>query len=202
MNFRKNMNDTSPGFQMSPMLDIVFITLIHFMAATLFAKWENKLDITVPTADSEVSYGRQRLEIIVNIDSYNSVTEKIRSAMELAADLSVYNIVEAAELGDKTDFSRCYDNWRTRSRLDVGPYSVPFATPEANQVLKVLREIGEAVLIQLMVPGRRLGELHRRILREILLKVDYTQVCTNGILPLLAAYWRARRAGVDFEAEP
>ena len=55
MNFKKRLAENSPGFQMAPMLDIVFILLVHFMAATFFAKWENKLDITVPSADSSMS---------------------------------------------------------------------------------------------------------------------------------------------------
>ncbi len=73
MNFRKKFSDTSPGFQMAPMLDIVFILLIHFMAATLYAKWENKLDVNVPTADAKASSARSRLEIIVNIDKDGAI---------------------------------------------------------------------------------------------------------------------------------
>ena len=68
MNFRKKQHETSAGFQMAPMLDIVFILLIHFMAATLFAKWENKLEITVPTASAETQVSRYRREVIINID--------------------------------------------------------------------------------------------------------------------------------------
>ncbi|MBO4511789.1 MAG: biopolymer transporter ExbD [Victivallales bacterium] len=73
MNFKKRIAETSPGFQMAPMLDIVFILLVHFMAATLFAKWENKLDITVPSADSSMSASRQRMEIIVNVDKNGAI---------------------------------------------------------------------------------------------------------------------------------
>lgn len=73
MNFRKNFSETSPGFQMAPMLDIVFILLIHFMAATLYAKWENKLDVNVPTADTVSSTSRSKLEIIINIDKNGGI---------------------------------------------------------------------------------------------------------------------------------
>ena len=73
MNFKKRLAENSPGFQMAPMLDIVFILLVHFMAATLFAKWENKLDITVPSADSSMSASRQRMEIIVNVDKKGAI---------------------------------------------------------------------------------------------------------------------------------
>lgn len=73
MNFKKRFSDTSPGFQMAPMLDIIFILLIQFMAATLFAKWEKKLDIVVPSADSAISSEQQKLEIIVNIDKNGAI---------------------------------------------------------------------------------------------------------------------------------
>ena len=73
MNFKKNIHETSPGFQMAPMLDIVFILLVHFMAATLYAKWENKLDINVPTADAQALKQRARLEIIINIDKDGAI---------------------------------------------------------------------------------------------------------------------------------
>ncbi|MGI6353649.1 MAG: biopolymer transporter ExbD [Lentisphaerae bacterium] len=69
MNFKKKINETTPGFQMAPMIDIIFILLIHFMIATIFAQWENKLGITVPTADSGIRSERQQGELIINIDS-------------------------------------------------------------------------------------------------------------------------------------
>lgn len=53
---------------MAPMLDIMFILLIHFMAATIFAQWENKLGIQVPAADSGIRTDRQPGEVIINID--------------------------------------------------------------------------------------------------------------------------------------
>ena len=69
MNFKKKISDSTPGFQMAPMIDIIFILLIHFMVATIFAQWENKLGITVPTADSGARGERQQGELIINVDS-------------------------------------------------------------------------------------------------------------------------------------
>ncbi|MBQ2335306.1 MAG: biopolymer transporter ExbD, partial [Victivallales bacterium] len=56
------------------MLDIIFILLIHFMAATIFAQWENKLEIKVPTASSENHSYRQRGEVIINVDEKGVVS--------------------------------------------------------------------------------------------------------------------------------
>ncbi|MBQ6473298.1 MAG: biopolymer transporter ExbD [Victivallales bacterium] len=99
MNFRKKLNDASPGFQMSPMLDIVFITLIHFMAATLFAKWEHKLEITVPTADAGMTTARQRLELIVNIDQEGRIfINSIEMSLKRLRGILALTHAESADL--------------------------------------------------------------------------------------------------------
>ncbi|MCR4573679.1 MAG: biopolymer transporter ExbD [Lentisphaeria bacterium] len=74
MNFKRKISETSVGFQMGPMLDIMFILLIHFMAATIFAQWENKLEIKVPTASSDNRSYRQRGEVIINVDEKGVVS--------------------------------------------------------------------------------------------------------------------------------
>ena len=53
MNFRRNMPATPVGFQMAPLIDIVFLCLIFFMVSSVVARWEAKMGITVPTAASE-----------------------------------------------------------------------------------------------------------------------------------------------------
>ncbi|MBR6470753.1 MAG: biopolymer transporter ExbD [Victivallales bacterium] len=69
MDFKKKFQEHGAGFQMAPMLDIVFILLIHFMAATIFAQWDNKLEIKVPTAANAAENDiRQYGEVILNID--------------------------------------------------------------------------------------------------------------------------------------
>ena len=73
MIFRHNTSHASSGFPMAAMLDIMFLLLIHFMAATIFAQWENKLDIKVPTATSAKSTARQPGEVILNIDKNGTV---------------------------------------------------------------------------------------------------------------------------------
>ena len=69
MDFKKKYQEHNAGFQMAPMLDIIFILLIHFMAATIFAQWDDKLDIKIPTAANAVENDiRQFGEVILNID--------------------------------------------------------------------------------------------------------------------------------------
>ena len=68
MNFRKKTEDTSSGFQMAPMVDIIFLLLIFFIAAAVYSQWENKLEIKVPTADRGIDRARYPGEAIINID--------------------------------------------------------------------------------------------------------------------------------------
>lgn len=69
MDFRKNIVQQQVGFQMAPLIDIMFLLLIFFMTAVVFAQWETKMEITVPTADEGVRGQRLPGEIIVNLDA-------------------------------------------------------------------------------------------------------------------------------------
>ena len=73
MNFRKHCTTSQTGFQMAPMIDIMFLLLIFFMAAIVYAKDETTIGIKVPTADTGVRTTRQRSEIIVNIDEQGDI---------------------------------------------------------------------------------------------------------------------------------
>ncbi len=68
MNFRRRLQERGPSFPMAPLLDIVFLLLIHFMAATVFAQWEKQVNIAVPTASTAQEQRRQLGELILNVD--------------------------------------------------------------------------------------------------------------------------------------
>lgn len=72
MNFRKRFSETAAGFQMAPMVDMMFQVLIVFMSATLFAQWEHIVGITLPTADSGLRPVRHR-ELIINLDEKGAI---------------------------------------------------------------------------------------------------------------------------------
>ena len=72
MNFKKRFQETATGFQMAPMVDMMFQVLIVFMAATLFAQWENVVGVTLPTADTGVRPIRHR-ELIINLDAQGTI---------------------------------------------------------------------------------------------------------------------------------
>ena len=68
MNFRKTTPKTTPGFQMAPMIDIMFLLLIFFIAAAVYSQWETKLEIQVPTSETAKHRARFPGEAIINID--------------------------------------------------------------------------------------------------------------------------------------
>ena len=94
MDFRKRYNREQITFQMAPMVDIMFLLLILFMAANIFAQWETKIGITVPTADTGARGVRQPGEVIINVDKagriyVNSVEmspDRLRSLLKQVAD--------------------------------------------------------------------------------------------------------------------
>lgn len=67
MNFRKEIRPEAVGFQLAPMIDVVFLLLCFFMTSQIFAQWETEIDITLPTADTGQVPERLPGEIIINI---------------------------------------------------------------------------------------------------------------------------------------
>ena len=75
-----------PGFQITPMLDVVFLLLCFFVTASVFSQWENEIDIQLPTADAAAAPDdRLPGEIIVNVDASGAirVNERVLSPDEL-----------------------------------------------------------------------------------------------------------------------
>ena len=53
MNFRGSIQNNAPGFQIAPMVDIVFLLLIFFLVTWNFSRNETELDVKVPKAVRE-----------------------------------------------------------------------------------------------------------------------------------------------------
>lgn len=73
MKFRARPKPESPGFQMTPMIDVVFLLLCFFVTTQLFAQWETEIDITLPTARTGQLPQRLPGEIIINLYEDGSV---------------------------------------------------------------------------------------------------------------------------------
>lgn len=67
MNFRGKFKPDPVGFQIAPMIDIVFLLLCFFVTSQIFTQWEAEIDVTLPTASTAQIEQRLPGEIILNI---------------------------------------------------------------------------------------------------------------------------------------
>ncbi len=67
MNFRGKYKPDPVGFQLAPMIDIVFLLLCFFVTSQVFTQWEAEIDITLPTASTAQIEQRLPGEIILNV---------------------------------------------------------------------------------------------------------------------------------------
>ena len=68
MNFSKGPSE-QPEFQMAPMIDIVFLLLVFFLATYAMAQMERELTVTVPKADAADDAVARVNELVVNISA-------------------------------------------------------------------------------------------------------------------------------------
>jgi len=80
-----NQSAELPGFQITPMLDVVFLLLTFFVTTSIYSQWENEIDIQLPTADSGVIPDRLPGEIVINLSKEGviSVNQTVLTTDEL-----------------------------------------------------------------------------------------------------------------------
>ncbi len=67
MNFRKVRRGMLPAFQLTTMMDVIFLLLFFFITTSVFSQWEYEIKISLPTAQSGKVPNRLPGEIIINI---------------------------------------------------------------------------------------------------------------------------------------
>ena len=78
------------SFQITPMIDVVFLLLFFFITSQLFSQWETEIDITLPTAETGETPQRLPGEIILNVLNNGDIVVNGRSLSdsELASMLN------------------------------------------------------------------------------------------------------------------
>lgn len=62
-----DLQDEDPGFNLTPMIDVVFQLLIFFMLATTYLDPEKELNIQLPSAQSGSEEKKEPEELIINV---------------------------------------------------------------------------------------------------------------------------------------
>jgi biopolymer transport protein ExbD len=85
MNFGGKIGEQKHGFPLTSLIDLMFILLIFFMTASMYAEFESELNVQVPVSSEAVSIEREPTEIIVNVtkDGKYVVNQVPRSPQEI-----------------------------------------------------------------------------------------------------------------------
>lgn len=85
MNFGSKIGAQRHGFPLTSLIDLLFILLIFFMTASMYAQFESELNVQVPVSTESVEGRREPTEIIVNVtkDGKFMVNQIERSIEEL-----------------------------------------------------------------------------------------------------------------------
>jgi len=67
MNFRKGIEPGDEGFQIAPMIDVVFIILVFFVTIAAMEENEKEIEIKPPRSASSAPIRRRTYEIVVNV---------------------------------------------------------------------------------------------------------------------------------------
>lgn len=94
MNFRSKESVQLPGFQIAPMVDVIFLCLCFFLASQVFSQWETEIEIQLPTAKAGETPQRLPGEIIINILRDGTVVVNGQNLDEASLTLLLRRIVE------------------------------------------------------------------------------------------------------------
>jgi biopolymer transport protein ExbD len=73
MKFTGKLKEAPVGFQIAPMIDVVFLLLIFFVTSQIYAQWESEIGINLPTAKTAQENPRMPGEIIINVSRDGTV---------------------------------------------------------------------------------------------------------------------------------
>lgn len=74
MLIKNHQHDTALSMDLTPMIDMVFLLLTFFLAATTYYQAEREMNIALPAASSAVPISAALREIVVNIDAKGGIT--------------------------------------------------------------------------------------------------------------------------------
>ena len=67
MNFGSKIGEQRHGFPLTSLIDLLFILLIFFMTASMYAQFEAELDVQVPVSTESVEAAREPTDTLPRI---------------------------------------------------------------------------------------------------------------------------------------
>ncbi|MDA0839756.1 MAG: biopolymer transporter ExbD [Planctomycetota bacterium] len=95
MNFRRKNVEEEPGFQMAPMIDIIFVLLLFFLVTSALEENEKMLTIDLPQAGQAGPNTQSFTELIININKKGDVIIKNE---KMSLKLLSERLIQLAEL--------------------------------------------------------------------------------------------------------
>ncbi len=138
MNFRSKNKQVSTGFQLAPMIDIMFLLLCFFIAEQIYAQWESEIDIKLPTAETGEVPDRLPSEIIVNVRSNGTMVVNQREFDHSGLSDLLERIVDLypgqpvlIRADKKTDYEHVIGILDICRKVDI--WNISFATSTAEE---------------------------------------------------------------------
>lgn len=107
MNFGGKIGEQRHGFPLTSLIDLLFILLIFFMTASMYAQFEAELNVQVPVSKEADPSEREATEIIVNVtEDGKFIVNQIERSIEELNDMlktiaDVYHGTHIILRGDK-----------------------------------------------------------------------------------------------------
>ncbi len=94
MKFLSRETSDDPIVPMTPMLDVIFLLLLFYITTSVYARLENEISITVPTADMATTPKRNLGELIINLRADGTMIVNQRTISQSQLKLLVSRIAK------------------------------------------------------------------------------------------------------------
>ena len=95
MNFQRKTIEEESGFQMAPMIDIIFVLLLFFLVTSALQENEKALTIDLPQAAQGIGITQGVTELVININKKGDIIIKNE---KMSLKLLSEKLVQLAEL--------------------------------------------------------------------------------------------------------
>jgi len=135
-------------------------------------------------------------EVLHQLEQDPDLKTQLQALMQQTSKRAVAKLSHARNALFKADRTMTGPDWRLAEKwIGQGAYRNP-QWGAYRHVWHVIREAGELSLVPLMVDGAVISETEKSNLQAIILKMDYEQCSSCGLIYHLAAYWKAKKQGI------